>query len=159
MAVTKIHRTSRTTLIISIIITIIVLGLFFFGGQVPDYEKIGADMAQPIFTDLLLYWSYALLIITVVALILFAIANFLRGLKEKPKQALNGLIVLLVFAALLVITYVIGDGTLLHIPGYDGTDNTAGMLKLTDMWLYSCYIMLVLTIMAIIVMPLVGKKK
>ena len=159
MAVTKIHRTSRITLIISIVISVIVLGLFFFGGQVPEHEKIGADMAQPVFTDILLYWMYALLVITVVVLIAFAIVDFARGLKENPKKALSGLYALLALAALLIGTYVIGDGSLLSIPGYEGTDNVPTTLKMTDMWLYSMYFMLAVTILAIIVMPLVTKKK
>ncbi|MDD2590540.1 MAG: hypothetical protein PHO13_06580 [Fermentimonas sp.] len=159
MAVTKIHRTSRLTLIISILISIVVLGLFFFGGQVPEHEKIGADMAQPVFTDLLLYWMYALLAITVVVLIGFAIVEFGRGLKENPKKALRGFYAILGLAALLVITYVIGDGTLLSIPGYEGTDNVPTVLKITDMWLYSIYFMLTITVLAIFVMPLVTRKK
>ena len=159
MAVTKIHRTSRLTLIISIIISVIVLALFFFGGQVPEHEKIGADMAQPAFTDILLYWMYALLVITVVVLIGFAIVDFVRGLKENPKKALRGLYALLALAALLIVTYVIGDGTLLSIPGYEGTDNVPAILKMTDMWLYSMYFMLAVTVFAIIIMPLVTRKK
>ena len=159
MAVTKIHRTSRLTLIISILISIVVLGLFFFGGQVPEHEKIGADMAQPVFTDLLLYWMYALLAITVVVLIGFAIVEFGRGLKENPKKALRGFYEILGLAALLVITYVIGDGTLLSSPGYEGTDNVPTVLKITDMWLYSIYFMLTITVLAIFVMPLVTRKK
>lgn len=159
MAVTKIHKASRTTLVVSIIISLIVLGLFFLGGQVPEHEKIGADMAQPAFTDILLYWMYALLVVTIVVLIAFAIIDFARGLKENPKKALSGLYALLALVALLVVTYVIGDGTLLSIPGYEGSDNVPSILKMTDMWLYSMYFMMAITILAIIIMPLVTKKK
>ena len=117
------------------------------------------SMAQPVFTDLLLYWMYALLAITVVVLIGFSIVEFGRGLKENPKKALRGFYAILGLAALLVITYVIGDGTLLSIPGYEGTDNVPTVLKITDMWLYSIYFMLTITVLAIFVMPLVTRKK
>src|SRR5690554_2077469 len=103
MAVTKIHRTSRLTLITTIIVSLIVLGLFFFGGQAPEHEKIGADLAQPAFTDILLYWMYALLVITIVVLIAFSIVDFARGLKENPKKALSGLYAILALAALLSV--------------------------------------------------------
>ncbi|TAH60352.1 MAG: hypothetical protein EWM46_09635 [Fermentimonas caenicola] len=159
MAVTKIHRTSRLTLITTIIVSLIVLGLFFFGGQAPEHEKIGADLAQPAFTDILLYWMYALLVITIVVLIAFSIVDFARGLKENPKKALSGLYVILALAALFIGSYVIGDGTLLSIPGYEGTDNVPSVLKMTDMWLYSMYFMLVITILAIFIMPFVTRKK
>lgn len=159
MAVTKIHRTSRTTLIIGVIISIIVLALFFFGGQVADHEKVAADMSEPKFTDLILYWCYILLVVTVVILIAFAIIDFARGLKENPKKAMSGFLAILALGALLVVTYIMGDGTLLNIPGYEGTDNVPGMLKLTDMWLYSCYFMMIVTVLALIFSPLMARRK
>lgn len=159
MAVTKIHRTSRTTLIIGIIISLVVLALFFFGGQVADHEKVAADMSQPKFTDLVLYWCYILLVVTVVVLIAFAIIDFVRGLKENPKKAMSGFLAILALGVLLVITYIIGDGTLLNIPGYDGTDNVPAMLKLTDMWLYSCYFMMVVTVLALVFSPFMARRK
>ena len=159
MAVTKIHRTSRTTLIIGVVISIIVLGLFFLGGEAPASQKIAADMAQPKFTDLLLYWCYVLLAITIVVLVAFAIFDFAKKLKEAPKKALGGFVVLVALAALLFVTYTIGDSSLMNIPGYDGPDNVPGRLKMTDMWLYSCYFMLILTVLAIFFTPLLKRKK
>lgn len=158
MAVTKIHRTSRTVLIIGVLISIVVMGLFYFGGQAAPHELVAGDMSQPKFTDVVLYWMYALLAITVVVLIGFAIVGFIRGLKENPKKALGGLVALLALVALLVITYIMGDGTLLNIPGYTGADNVPPMLKLTDMWLYSMYFMLVVTLLAMILFPLIKRK-
>ena len=158
MAVTKIHRTSRTVLIIGIVISIVVMGLFYFGGQAAPENLVAGDMSQPQFTDLVLYWAYVLLGITIVVLIGFAIVDFFRGLKENPKKAFSGLLVLLALVALLVVTYILGDGTLLNIPGYTGSDNVPPMLKMSDMWLYSCYFMLVVTLLAMIVLPLFKRK-
>ncbi len=158
MAVTKIHKTSKTALIIGVLISIAVMVLFYLGGQVPAHEKIAADMSQPKFTDVVLYWSYILFAITIVVLLLFAIATFFKQLKESPKKALGGLLALVGIAALLLVTYLIGDGSLLEIPGYDGPDNKPATLKLTDMWLYSSYIMLALTFFAILILPLFKKK-
>ena len=138
---------------------LIVLALFYFGGQVADHEKIAAEMSQPRFTDLILFWCYILLVVTVVVLIAFAIIDFARGLKDNPKKAMSGFLAIIALGALLVITYILGDGTLLNIPGYDGTDNVPAMLKLTDMWLYSCYFMMVVTILALIFTPLMTKRK
>lgn len=159
MAVTKIHRTSRFTLYIGVLITLVVMGLYYLGGQVPAHEQLVADMSQPKFTDLVLYWAYVLLAITVVVLIGFAIAGFAKGLKERPKKALGGLLVLVALAALLVITYVIGDGAILNIPGYEGKDNVPPTLKMTDMWLYSAYVMFAITLVTMIILPLVGGRK
>lgn|SRR5690554_692596 len=158
MAVTKIHRTSRTVLIIGVLISIVVMGLFYFGGEAAPENLVAGDMSQPQFTDLVLYWAYVLLGITIVVLIGFAIVDFFRGLKENPKKAFSGLLVLLALVALLVVTYILGDGTLLNIPGYTGSDNVPPMLKMSDMWLYSCYFMLVVTLLAMIVLPLFKRK-
>ncbi len=159
MAVTKIHRASKTTLLVGIIISILVMALFYLGGQTPAQEKIMADLSQPKYTDIMLYWCYILLVVTIIVLIGFAISAFFKQLKESPKKALSGFLVLIGLAAMLIITFILGDGTPLNIAGYSGTDNVAGTLKMTDMWLFSCYIMLVLTVLAILVMPFIKRKK
>ena len=158
MSVTKIHRTSRTTLLIGVIISILVMALFYLGGQVSAEEMLIADMSQPKFTDIVLFWAYALLAITIVVLLSFAIVDFLKKLKESPRKALSGFLVLLGMAAMLIITFVIGDDSLLNIPGYDGADNNPSTLKMTDMWLFSAYIMLIITFLAIVILPLFKRK-
>jgi len=150
MAVTKIHRTSNLTLMISVAISIVVMALFYLGGEASGDDKVAADLSQPKYTDIVLYWAYILLAITVVVLIGFAISAFLKQFKENSKKALSGFLVLLAMVALFVITFVIGDGTLLNIPGYDGPDNNPQTLKMTDMWLYSIYVMVILNFLAII---------
>ena len=158
MAVTKIHRTSKTALIIGVLISIAVMVLFYLGGQVPAHEKIAADMSQPKFTDMVLYWAYILFAITIVVLLLFAIFTFFKQLYESPKKALGGLLALVGIVALLLVTYLMGSGSLLDIPGYDGSDNNPATLKLTDMWLYSAYFLLSITFLAILVLPLFKKR-
>ncbi|HHT33843.1 MAG: hypothetical protein WCZ71_01850 [Proteiniphilum sp.] len=159
MAVTKIHRTSKTALIIGVLISIAVMVLFYLGGQVPAHEKIAADMSQPKFTDMVLYWAYILFAITIVVLLLFAIFTFFKQLKESPKKALGGLLALVGIVALLLVTYLMGSGSLLDIPGYDGSDNNPATLKLTDMWLYSAYFLLAITFLAILVLPIFKKRR
>lgn len=159
MAVTKIRKISSWTFLASIIISLVVIALFLFGGQVGADQKIIADLSQPAYTDMMLYWAYALLGVTIVVLVLFAILGFFQNLKVNRKGALGSLLVLVALAALFGITYSIGSGELLHIPGYEGADNNPTTLKMTDMWIYSMYIMLVISIVAIIVTPLFAKKK
>lgn len=158
MAVTKIHRTSKMTLIIGVIVSIAVMAMFYLGGQVPAQEKLVADMSQPKFTDIVLYWAYALLAITIAVLVIFALVSFLKQLKNSPKKALGGFLAILALAALMIVAYLMGDGTLLNIPGYDGADNQPKTLKLTDMWLFSSYVMLILTFLAILVLPFFKRK-
>lgn len=72
---------------------------------------------------------------------------------------MSGFLAIIALAALLVITYIIGDSSILSIPGYDGSDNVPAMLKLTDMWLYSSYFMMAITILALILSPIVARRR
>lgn len=159
MAVIKIRKTSSLVFFVSIIVTLAVIALFLFGGQVAPEDKIVADMSQPQFTDIMLYWAYTLLAVTVVTLILFAIFGFFKSLQTTPKTALSGLLMFVIMIAILGISYALGSGELLNIPGYDGADNNPATLKMTDMWIFSMYIILGLSILAILVSPLLGKRK
>jgi uncharacterized membrane protein len=159
MAVTKIRKNSSLAFLAAIIITLVVLGLFLFGGQVAPEKKLVPDMSQPVFTDMLLYWAYALLVITIVALIIFAIFGFIHSLKVNPKGAMRGLLVLVAMVVILGISYFLGSGELLNIPGYDGGDNVPGTLKVVDMWLFTTYFMLLLVVIAVLISPLLSKRK
>ena len=164
MAVTKISRISRWTLYALSAVTIVLIALFFLGGNVsPENqfaELVGRD--EPNFTNGLLYWIYLLLGITVFSVFAFSIMGFINNFRHNRKRAINSLFTMLIFAVLLIIAYTIGDGTPLNILGYEGPDNVKGMLKLTDMWLYSIYILMALTILAMLFSPLIkriGKRK
>ena len=164
MAVTKISRISRWTLYAMSVVTVVLIGLFFLAGNVQPEQQYAelVGLTEPVFTDALLYWVYVLLGVTLLAVFVFSIFGFINNLRHNRKKAINSLITLVVFAVLLVIAYTIGDGTPLNILGYEGPDNVKGMLKLTDMWLYSIYILMALTILAILFSPLIkriGKRK
>ena len=161
MAVTKIHKTSKMVLYITIGITLIVLAMFFLGGNVSAENQLPqvVGLQEPRNTDILIYWTYALLFATIVTLLLFAISGFFSTLKTNRKGAIESLLVLLAMLALFGITYTIGSGTPLNIVGYTGPDNVPGTLKMTDMWIFSIYVMLLLVILAIVFAPLLSKSK
>ena len=69
MAVTKIRKISSWTLLISSIISIIVLGMFYAGGVVDP----AAEMKEPIYTGLLINWTSVLFFVTIISTMLFAV--------------------------------------------------------------------------------------
>lgn len=146
MAVTKIRKISSWSLLIISFISVVALAVFYFGGV----SNPGEDTKNPVYTDLLLNWIYVLFIITVIATILFAIWQFVTLLKDNPKAAISSLIAIVAFAAMLFITYSIGNGTPLQLVGYEGEFNVSFWLKVTDMWLYSSYVLVVLIVIAVI---------
>jgi hypothetical protein len=147
MAVTKIRRFSSWTLIVCWVITLAILAIFYLGGV----KDPAAEMKAPVYTSLLLYWCYVLAVLTIAGLLIFGILQFMSSLKEKPKAALGSLIVLVVFVALLAITFATGDTTkLVSINADSAHFNTDFWLKVSDMWLYSSYILLALCVVAMI---------
>ncbi|WP_297902810.1 hypothetical protein [uncultured Parabacteroides sp.] len=147
MAVTKIRKISSWTLLICSIISIVTLVMFFAGGVVDP----AAEMKEPIYTGLLLNWTTILSFVTIISTVLFAIWQFVTLLKTDAKSALSSLAVIVCFFALLFITYTIGDGTPLTGLNADSqVYNTPGWLKITDMWIMSTIVLLVLIIACVV---------
>ena len=143
MAVTKIRKISSWTLLISSIISIVALVMFYTGGVVDP----AAEMKEPIYTGLLLNWTYLLFGVTIACTVLFAVWQFLTLLKTDAKSTMLSLGVLVLFVAMLFVTYAMGDATPMTGLNADSQKyNTEFWLKTTDMWLYSTYILLVLII-------------
>ena len=132
---------------------LVVLGLFFIGGDAQGaavLPGVDPEMWQPANTDALLYLMYALFGLAVAATIVAAIYQFGAALKDNPANAMKSLIGLILLAAVLIISWAMGSGEKLTIPGYDGADNVSFWLKVTDMFLYSIYFLLGATVVAII---------
>ena len=127
-------------------ITVVFFAMFYIGGNVDDL----AEYREPVYTDIILYYGFAILGIGIVCTVVSAIIQFVIKLKEQPKDGVRSLITLAGFAALLIITYSMGNGEPLNIVGYEGTQNTEGWLKLTDMWIYSATFLLAVALLSII---------
>ena len=147
MAVTKIRKMSSWTLLVVSLISIVVLGMFFGGG----ITNPGEEMKEYVYTGLLLNWTTGLFFVTIVCMVLFAIWQFVNLLKVNPKSAVAALGVVVAFVAMLFITYSIGDGTPLQGLNADSQKyNTEGWLKITDMWINSSIVLMVLIIIAVV---------
>ena len=143
MAVTKIRKISSWTLLISAIISIVVLVMFFAGGVIDPT----AELEEPVYTGLLINWTAILFFATIISTILFALWQFTSLLKTNPKSAITSLVVLVCFVAILLIAYATGDGTpLTNLNADSQTYNTDTWLRITDMWIVSIIILVVLII-------------
>ena len=147
MAVTKIRKISSWTLLICSIVSIIILGMFFAGGVVDP----AAELQEPIYTGLLIDWTSALFFATIISTVLFAIWQFLGLLKTNAKEALSSLAVLVLFVALLFVTYTVGDDTPLQgLNAESEKYNTEGWLLITDMWIMSTIVLVCLIIACVV---------
>ncbi len=146
MAVTKIRKISSWTVLICSIISVVILLMFYFGGVVDP----SAEMKEPIYTGLLLYWTYALFAITIVVTFFLVIWQFSNSLKVDKKGALMGCAGVVFLALVLIISYTMGEGTPMSGLNADSqVYNIPFWLKITDMWIYSSYILIVLIVLAI----------
>ena len=147
MAVTKIRKMSSWTLLIVSLISIVVLGMFFGGGV----ANPGEELKEYVNTGLLINWTTGLFFATIACMVLFAIWQFVTLLTSNPKSAIMSLLVAVAFIAMLFITYSIGDGTPLQGLNADSQKfNTAGWLQITDMWIMSTLVLLVLFVACVV---------
>ena len=146
MAVTKIRKVSSWTLLITSIISLVVLGMFYAGGVVDP----SVEMKEPILYRLIAQLDLCTVFVTIISTVIFALWQFASLLKTSPKSALTSLIVVVCFAAMLFITYSIGDPTPLKGLNTDSQEyNIPLWLKVTDMWIYSTVVLMILIIIAV----------
>ena len=142
MAVSKIRKISSWSFLVTIIISLIVFGVYYGGGSVDPT----AETPEPVYIDVLLYWLYVLLGIVVGLTVFFAALQLVKLIKLDPKSGALSLGAIVLLVAMFFITYTIGSDVALVLPGYEGTENVPFWLKTTDMFLYSIYTMVTLLV-------------
>lgn len=129
-------------------ITVIILGFFIFGGDVPDQIY-----ATPVYTASLLNWAYILLIVAIIAALVFPVIR----LFTRPKQAMKSFIGLGGVVLVVLIAYAMADGTPMNIIGYSGPDNVPSWLIFSDTIIYTMYILFGGAILSIVATELLRK--
>lgn len=147
MAVTKIRKFSSSILLGLLVVSIAVCLAFFFLGDVtldPAGNKVYA------YTDYLLYWAYALVVLTLVATAFFAITSLVQGFRTNPKKALRSLLFFVFIIVIMCVAFAMGDSTPLAVNEDSASYNTPFWLKTIDMCIYTCYVLVVLIFVAMI---------
>lgn len=128
-----------------------VVGVLFYVGGSADSIYVGDEaITVPKFTDSLLYWSYILMGIAAAITIIIQVASFISKLKESPKAAIKSLLVIVALVVVIAGSFLLGSGDKIEIVGYEGVQNSGFWAKFTDMSLYSIYILLIGTVLAIL---------
>lgn len=149
------YKLSYYVLYVMFAAILVVLGLFFFGGDAQGdavLANVDSEMWQPANTDALLYLNYLLFAVAGIA----AVISFFHFLVSNPKASMGSLYVLAGSIIVLVVTWFMGSPEKLEIISYEGTDNVGFWAQATDMFLYSLY---ALFTVAIVCMLLGGIKK
>ena len=131
------YKVSYYVFYVCIALILVVLGMFFGVGY---NETNAAGLVEPANTPALMYLMYGTFAVTVIATLIGAIAQFGGALKDNPKGAVKSLLGLILLVVLLIVTYNIGSSeTVVLGDGSEYSDVT--MLKVSDMLLYSTYVL------------------
>ena len=131
------YKVSYYIFYVLVALILVVLGLFFGVG----YNNPMGEYNAPEHTETLIYLMYALFAVCVLVTLLGSLALFVGGLKDDPKGAVKSILAVILFAAVLVGAYAIGSAEPITM-GDGKVFEDATMLKMSDMMIYSIYLLL-----------------
>jgi hypothetical protein len=134
-----IQRISFLTILVLGVVSVVLVALIYFGGN-NDPLMVGEEaLTNPRFTEPLLFWTYALIGLTILCTITVTLTGFIKDLVSNPKSALKTIIPLVVFALVFVAGWLLGSDDKISIIGYEGEENLGFWAHFTDMVVYSIY--------------------
>lgn len=133
------YKVSYYVFYVCIAVILVVLAMFYCVGY--DVTN-AAGLAEPTNTPALMYLMYGMFFLCVAVTVIAAAAQFGAALKDNPKAAIKSFMGLILLAVLLIITYNMGSDAAVTMGGGTVYDNKV-MLKVTDMFLYSTYALLI----------------
>ena len=77
----KINKILNIMTIVMFVVTIVLLGLFYFGGELPN-----SQYSTPVYTEQLLWWSYLLFGVAIVAALIFPVARLFTRPKGSDEE-------------------------------------------------------------------------
>jgi hypothetical protein len=128
---TRLSRIISIILYVLLAISVIFAFLFYMGKKVPGTE--GTSFEEPQITQTVLLWAYILVGIAAVAAVIIPIFNLIKN----PASAKNLLIVVVIFAVLIGISYLLSSS---HPISFLKVDATAKTLKWVGTGLITAYI-------------------
>ncbi len=140
----------KVTLWVLMLVGIIATAMFFFGGSEGSLEVAGDFLDIPKFTNVLLYWIYALVVLVILVTFGFVLAKLVETFKVDPKRGLVSVGVVLGAVALCALCWFLGSPEEVEILGYEGTDNVGAMARMSDAIMYLVYILTASTVAALV---------
>jgi hypothetical protein len=134
--------------IVLFVVTAIIMVMFYT--QVVPLGSPQDQMAHGV-TDMTMGWAYVLFGLCALLAIAFPIWEFVKQLIDDPKSVIKTLVTIVVIAIVFFIAYSIADGSIDSIlPLADNNLPTEGELKWSGAGLNALYIILGLSVVAVI---------
>ena len=140
----------KVTLWVLMLVGIVATALFFLGGSEGSLEVAGDFLDIPKFTNVLLYWIYALVVLVILVTFGFVIWKWFDTLKVNKKSAFASVGVVLAAVGLCALCWFLGSPEKIEILGYEGTDNVGNMARMSDAIMYLVYILTASTVAALV---------
>ena len=140
----------KVTLWVLMLVGIVATALFFLGGSEGSLEVAGDFLDIPKFSDVFLYWIYALVVLVILTTFGFVLAKLVETFKVDPKAGVRSILVVLAAVGLCALCWFLGSPEKVEILGYEGTDNVGNMARLSDAMMYLVYILTASTIAALV---------
>ena len=140
----------KVTLWVLMLVGIVATALFFLGGSEGSLEVAGDFLDIPKFSDVFLYWIYALVGLVILVTFGFVLAKLVETFKVDPKAGVRSILVVLAAVGICALCWFLGSPEKMEIIGYEGTDNVGNMARLSDAMMYLVYILTASTIAALV---------
>jgi membrane-associated HD superfamily phosphohydrolase len=121
----------------------VISAVYFYG--------VGYDELTPEHVDQFLNWSYILLFLGAATALLLGFVTFVKNILVEPKSAVKSLVGPVAIIAIVIVSYLLADGTPMKIIGYTGPDNIPSMLMFADTILYSMYALAIIAVLLVLV--------
>ena len=122
-------------------VSAVIFVLLFLGGN----EDNSADLI-PKFTNTFIIWTYILIFGAILVTGLFEVI----GIISHPQKSFRTLLSLGVLVVLVLVAFILADDTPLKLVGYEGTDNVPSMLILSDVFIFTLYLIVSISIILVI---------
>jgi hypothetical protein len=134
-----VEKISTFTILILGAVSVVLVALIYFGGSAGSLTVGEESLDVPKFTDALLYWCYALIILTIGITIALTIVGFVKKFIASPASAVKTLVPLAIFVLIFVVAWFLGSPEKVSIIGYEGDENVGSWAQFTDMLIYAIY--------------------
>ncbi len=138
---TKLSRIITIGLYVLLAISVVFAFMFYMGKKVPGTE--GTSFEEPQITQTVIIWAYILVGIAAIAAIIIPLINLIKN----PATAKNILIVILVFAVIIGLSYLLSSSEPISFLKVDATAKT---LKMVGTGLITAYIFAAIAFLGIL---------
>jgi hypothetical protein len=140
----------KVTLWVLMLVGIVATAMFFLGGSEGSLEVAGDFLDIPKFSDVFLYWIYALVGLVILVTFGFVLAKLVETFRVDPKAGVRSILVVLAAVGICALCWFLGSPEKMEIIGYEGTDNVGNMARLSDAIMYLVYILTASTVAALV---------